>query len=700
MSQSDRDERSSTADGITGRGWDDVNEGEVDDYVLAFEEAYQVRGGADPAAFLPPRGHPLHAAVLQELVRVDLEFGWGRGCPRDLDDYHREFPELVEDHEALRAIAYEEYRLRRQAGQDTSASEYRARYGVDLNSLTNQSRAGSPHWPDGDLAEPLEPFPTPGEDFLGFRLERELGRGTFGRVFLARQEDLSDRLVVLKITAARQDEARTLARLQHDNVVPIHSRHRHLGFQAVCMPYLGTVTLREILDDLKAQGGLPGSGRELLSSLDKSVEIKRGACRIDSAHAAPRVWKTAPRRDTLAERGKTAPADSSTPLKGSPDSAVKPDQSDALSVVPAEARARLAGFTYVEAVLWMVSRLADGLAHAHDRGILHLDLKPANVLLTDDGRPLLLDFNLAADLRRDGPDGRPGVGGTLPYMAPEHLRAFLGEDRRSGEVDARSDLYSLGVIAFEMLTGRPPFPIREGTRFEVVRTLIADRQISPPRLRPWNAAVSPAAEAIVRRCLEPDPDRRYPNAGALVEDLERHLAHRPLRHTPEPSVVERAGKWLRRNARTVSVTTALVIGLGAFWGLATLAASRDEARAWKVANEALATFDERALIARNQWNLWARRPQFITATLTQAREALDAFNVLDPRAGDPWWRRPPAATLPPIRRLTLRREVGELFLLLADGERALASGDQRPSRLLDARRANEQAEACFPEGQV
>src|SRR5262249_8683608 len=107
----------------------------------------------------------------------------------------------------------------------------------------------------------------------------------------------------------------------------------------------------------------------------------------------------------------------------------------------------LARYSYPEAVLWIGARLADALAHAHDRGILHRDIKPANVLLTDDGQPMLLDFNLAADAARAG----PRVGGTPAYMAPEQLRQVCGE---AAGVDARSDLFSLGVVLFEMLTGR------------------------------------------------------------------------------------------------------------------------------------------------------------------------------------------------------------------------------------------------------
>ena len=110
-------------------------------------------------------------------------------------------------------------------------------------------------------------------------------------------------------------------------------------------------------------------------------------------------------------------------------------------------------------MLCLGAQLADGLAHAHARGIVHRDLKPANVLLTDEGRPMLLDFNLSEDTKlRASPEGGR-MGGTLPYMAPEQIDAFRS---RRGVVDGRCDLFALGVILYELLTGRHPFRVWTG----------------------------------------------------------------------------------------------------------------------------------------------------------------------------------------------------------------------------------------------
>jgi tetratricopeptide (TPR) repeat protein len=365
----------------------------------------------------------------------------------------------------------------------------------------------------------------------------------------------------------------------------------------------------------------------------------------------------------------------------------------------------LGALSYVEAVVWLGARLADGLAHAHDRGILHRDMKPANILLTDDGRPMLLDFNLAEDLKLRGGDGatEAGIGGTLPYMAPEHLAAF-GDG--GAAVDARSDLYAVGVILFEMLTGRPPFPVREGTRPDSIRALIADRQGPPPRLAPWNRAVSPAVESIVRRCLEPDPGRRYRSARELGEDLRRHLAHRPLAHAPDPSRRERVAKWLRRNRRPVTAAAVLAVALAVVGGFALAMGARSDQLARFKARAALDRFREHATSAMNLLNTWSeaddagRRREGLAA----ARQALDEFHALsdpDPTsaAASPWWDRDPAARLGEAERARLRDEAGELLLLLAgDGaNEALAASDPAARQLLlrVALRDNRRAERCF-----
>ena len=192
-------------------------------------------------------------------------------------------------------------------------------------------------------------------------------------------------------------------------------------------------------------------------------------------------------------------------------------------------------------MLRIIAQLAAGLAHAHERGILHLDLKPANVLLPDTGEPMLLDFNLSFDTTTSD---RELVGGTVPYMAIEQLLDL--RTRGGGQIDARTDLYALGVMAFEMLTGVVPFPASSKDLIDM-DGLIAVRREPLPSIRELNPAVTPAVEAILHKLLAPEPADRYQSAGELKTDLDRHLNDLPLMFAREPSQRERFGKWRRRN---------------------------------------------------------------------------------------------------------------------------------------------------------
>src|SRR4051794_36181926 len=132
----------------------------------------------------------------------------------------------------------------------------------DSPSLSSSARGAPALRADGPPT-----LPEVGSEFLGFRLIGELGRGAFGRVYLARQAGLASRPVALKVATDLFDESQTLARLQHTNIVPIYSIHRVGPLQAVCMPYFGSTTLRDVYEDLEDRGTLPVSGRGLLTTL-------------------------------------------------------------------------------------------------------------------------------------------------------------------------------------------------------------------------------------------------------------------------------------------------------------------------------------------------------------------------------------------------------------------------------------------------
>jgi eukaryotic-like serine/threonine-protein kinase len=184
----------------------------------------------------------------------------------------------------------------------------------------------------------------------------------------------------------------------------------------------------------------------------------------------------------------------------------------------------------------LVESLARAVHHAHEHGIIHRDLKPANILLSADGTPKISDFGLAKSLEEDSSQTRTGtIVGTPSYMAPEQA---------SGSVSAvgpAADIYALGVILYEMLTGRPPF--RAPTPLDTLQLVRTQEPVSPRRLQP---ATPRDLETICLRCLAKEPHKRYASARALADDLARFRAGKPIQARPI-HILERGWRWCRRN---------------------------------------------------------------------------------------------------------------------------------------------------------
>ena len=676
----------------------------------AFEAALARDAAVDFREFLPPTKSPLYLATLLELVRIDLEFSWTRNSPKRISEYLSRFPALLENAAVLSAIAFEEYRQRRISGEAVTAGEYQLLYAIDTSdwpivpsatSAESESDAdqtarvcieatpapiGDRHLSPGVLAysrnedpadaeamqrlhEAARSMPKSGTEFLGFRLVNEIGRGAFGRVYLAQQGDLAGRFVVLKVACDIAAESNTLAQLQHANIVPIYSFHRAGPYQAVCMPFFGQTTLAQVLESFRGAGSLPNTGNELRSAITALLPDSRSASGSSSS-------------------GKSNVPSHRSDLRSS-QGLVQASNAASHARIFAEGWARLDGLSYVEAILTLGSQLADGLSHAHARGILHRDLKPANVLFTDEGRPMLLDFNLAEDTKVRGMAERAAIGGTLQYMAPEHLEAFRASH---GDLDERCDIFSLGVILFELLTGRHPFPSHKGPMAERIRAMAADRRLPPPLLRSWNPAISYAAESIIRKCLEADPNRRYRQAAELREDIDLHLTNQPLKYATNPSIRERMLKWVRRHPRlsssgtvmAVSAAILLAVGAGAFF---VYDRNRDlSARTLYLDHQAAFANAQLLFDDRNQSHA------DLSAAQANLRGVLDRYGVPVDGKSDDWLAASPLRRLPPADRERCQVDIGETFYLMSQLAQlqAEAADDpaERASHMLDAENWN------------
>jgi serine/threonine-protein kinase len=203
----------------------------------------------------------------------------------------------------------------------------------------------------------------------------------------------------------------------------------------------------------------------------------------------------------------------------------------------------------------LIAKVAWTVHYAHEHGILHRDIKPGNILLDANGQPHLTDFGLARLVEFESSVTQAlDVLGTPSYMAPEQA---VGNN---AAVSSATDVYGLGAVLYQLLTGQPPFA--GGTTYETIK-LLEDTEPRPPRL--LNPKVDRDLSTISLRCLEKDPKRRYSSALALAEDLERWLKHEPIQ-ARRTGIIARSTKWVRRNPKLVAAGVAgLLLGAAAIW---------------------------------------------------------------------------------------------------------------------------------------
>ncbi|QDV38213.1 protein kinase domain-containing protein [Tautonia plasticadhaerens] len=598
----------------------------------------------------PSRGRERKRDLLAE-QREDLE----AGRPRPTEAYLSRWPTDPKDDADAANVLVADYFWRRDRGEGPSIAEYDRRHPEHRRSFAElvrrqcliRSLGGG-----GRRHDRMPRLPGEGDELFGFRLRRPLGTGAFASVFAAEQADLAGRPVVLKISAIEGLEPQTLARLQHTNIVPIYSVHEDpaAGLRAVCMPYFGGANLASVLARAWEGSARPMHGSQLVKALEEVGTPPPEALAVS--------WRSG-------DRG---------PSSDPP--AAAPDQTPA---------ALLGGMSYIRAVAWIVARLADGLHHAHQRGVLHRDIKPSNILLSSEGEPLLLDFNVSQDAAEDSVHAV--LGGTVTYAAPEHIRAML--DRTPDtmlRVDRRSDCYSLGLVLTEMLAGRSLFGRTNGDSIlpTQLQAMVEERARGVPRIREGRPDVPWGLESIARMCLDPDPERRYRQAGHLAEDLRRFLEDRPLKYAPELSRVERARKFHRRHPRLVTNLFFCVGGLGVLLGVgsALSGASKHliEARAELGSARALdrkRAHDEGALRALCLINTTLGNEDHLREGVGVCERTLALY---DPGDGRPCEEHPDWAALGPEGRHRLAEDRRELLILLAGARVRLSPGDPQALR--------------------
>ncbi len=448
--------------------------------VQAFLKSWDSRSEAPKLAeFLPEGPAPLRRLVLLELIKVDLDYRWSSGqSVRVVDDYLAAFPELTADGPPC-DLLYEEYHIRKRAGDSVQPSDYLQRYPSRADELARLLGLEAPNVSTLLCPGPPPWMVEPGGTIDDFDLLALLGKGAFGRVFLARQRSMQ-RLVALKVSADTGDEPQTLAQLNHPYIVRVYDQRLlpDRGLRLLYMQYVAGGTLQAVVEIIRQTPEAGRSGRTLLHAVDKAMEA----------------------------RGESPPPESSQ-------------------------REQLAGRTWPETVCWIGVCLAHALDYAHRRGVLHRDVKPANVLLTAEASPKLADFNISFSSKLDGANPAAFFGGSLAYMSPEQLEAFNPAcAREAGDLDGRSDLYSLCIILWELLGGRRPFCDDSlGANWSHTLAGMTEQRcagVDKAEIAALPGHRPPGLDQVLLTGLEADAARRPQSGAALARELELCLQPR------------------------------------------------------------------------------------------------------------------------------------------------------------------------------
>ncbi|MCI0586025.1 MAG: protein kinase [Planctomycetes bacterium] len=371
-----------------------------------------------------------------------------------------------------------------------------------------------------------EPDRAAGRTVGDFRLIREVGRGGMGVVYEAEQVSLR-RTVALKVLPGHvtlppeaverfRREASTAARLRHSGIVEVYAVGEADGLHYFAMEFVEGMPLDRVIAKMREESPGTLGGEAVGAAVSRAAHRRERPAATEGEPVAPRSAEGA-RSASEGARGSRAPSSAWNR-------------------------------TYIETVCRLAAEVADALEHAHRCGVIHRDVKPSNVLVREDGRAVLTDFGLA---REEGLPSMTQTGefaGTPYYVSPEQAMA------RRIPVDHRTDVFSLGVTLYELLTLRRPFDGE--TTQEVLARIVAKEAASP---RKFNPLLPRDLVTIVQKAIEKDPDRRYATAGAFAADLRAFLSYRPIAARPAGAGT-RVLKFARRHRAVSAAAGALLVG--------------------------------------------------------------------------------------------------------------------------------------------
>lgn len=473
----------------------------------------------------------------------------------------------------------EDFVGRYRRGEHPSISEYTRRYpelasqiGEVLQALVVMEELGPDRAEDGKAGGPSAAGGPHLQQLGEYRILREVGRGGMGVVYEAEQEALG-RHVALKVLSLHpmtdpthlerfRREAQAAARLHHTNIVPVYGVGEQAGVHYYAMQFIRGQGLDQVLQELRQlQDGKPVAdgnaaparrgGENRAMTIAKT--LRAGAVGVSSQESGVRNQESEVRGlesgDGRQESGVGSHGDA-----GSDAAFLNPD-ADAVTAGPSSGSTQLrsatdSSLTYFQSAARIGMHVAEALACAHANGVLHRDIKPSNLLLDAQGNVWVTDFGLAKAEGMDELTHTGDIVGTLRYMAPE---------RFSGKSDPRSDVYSLGLTLYELLTLRAAFD--ETDRNRLIQQMT---QADTPRPRKLDRLIPADLETIVLKASAREPERRYQSAAEMAEDLRCYLEDRPIQ-ARRVSNLERVWRWCRRNpALATAIGSALVFLLVGF----------------------------------------------------------------------------------------------------------------------------------------